>query len=120
MHRRTSRPLLQRLKDGLRGVHEGWKRDQAMRTHALLSAAGIVVLLVIRPPLAWLLAVVVLVVVGVAIELLNSALEAALDKLHPDLDPTIGAAKEMASGAAAVINLAAVVVFLGAIVAAAT
>ena len=64
----------------------------------------------------WL-AVVVLVVVGNAAELLNSALEAVLDKLHPDLDPAIGAAKEMASGAAAVVNLAAVVVFVGAILA---
>ena len=87
-----------------------------MRTHALLSAVGIVMLILIRPPVAWSLAFVVLVVVGVTAELLNSALEAALDRLHPDLDPTIGAAKEMASGAAAIVNLAAVAVFLGAIV----
>lgn len=88
-----------------------------MRTHAYLSLAGIVVLLFVRPHLAWTLAVVVLVVAGVAAELLNSALEAALDKLHPGIDPTIGAAKEMASAAAAVINLAAVAVFLAAVLA---
>lgn len=120
MHRREDRPLFVRLKDGLRGVREGWKRDQAMRTHALLSAGALVALLLIRPPVSWTLAVVVLIVAGVAAELVNSALEAALDKLHPDLDATIGAAKEMASGAAAVINLAAVALFLGAIVAAIT
>ena len=103
------------MADGLRGIREGWKRDQAIRTHALLSSAGIVVLLVIRPPVAWTLAVVVLVVAGLAAELMNSALEAALDKVHPDLDPAIGAAKEMASAAAAVINLSAIALFLGAI-----
>jgi len=88
-----------------------------MRTHAMLSAAGILVLLIMEPPVAWSLALVVLVVAGVSAELVNSALEAALDKLHPDLDPTIGAAKEMASAAAAVINIAAVGVFLGAVLA---
>jgi len=117
VHRREVRPLSQRLKDGLRGVREGWRRDQAMRTHAMLSAAGILVLLIMEPPVAWSLALVVLVVAGVSAELVNSALEAALDKLHPDLDPTIGAAKEMASAAAAVINIAAVGVFLGAVLA---
>ena len=81
------------MADGLRGIREGWKRDQAIRT----------------------LAVVVLVVAGLAAELMNSALEAALDKVHPDLDPAIGAAKEMASAAAAVINLSAIALFLGAI-----
>ena len=115
MRRKKDRPLIQRLTDGLRGVREGWKRDLAMRTHVLLSTVGIVVLMIVRAPVAWTLAVVVLIVAGVAAELMNSALEAALDKLHPDLDPAIGAAKEMASASAAVINLSAVAVFCGAI-----
>ena len=117
MRWKQGRPLMQRMADGLRGIGECWKRDQAMRTHVPVSAAGIVVLLVVRAPVAWTLAVVVLVVAGLAAELMNSALEAALDKLHPDHDPAIGAAKEMASAAAAVINLSALALFLGAILA---
>ena len=117
MHRRQDRPLVQRFADGLRGMRKAWNRDQAFRTHLFLSFAGLVVLTVVGPPIAWTLAVVVLIVAGMAAELVNSALEAALDKLHPDLDPTIGTAKEMASAAAAVINLAAVALFLGAILA---
>jgi diacylglycerol kinase (ATP) len=96
-------------------VGEAWKRDQALRTHVFLSAAGIAVLLAVQPAVAWTLSVVVLLVAGLAAELVNSSVETALDKLHPDLDPAIGAAKEMASGAAAVINLAAVALFVGAI-----
>ena len=118
MSPRQDRPLAQRMTDGLRGIRKGWKRDQAMRTHVFLSIAGIVVLLIVRPPIAWTLAVVVLVVAGLAAELVNSAIEAALDKLHPDQDPAIGAAKEMASAAAAAVNLSAVALFLGAIFAA--
>ena len=37
-----------------------------MRTHAMLSAAGILVLLIMEPPVAWSLALVVLVVAGVS------------------------------------------------------
>ena len=91
-----------------------------MRTHVLLSLIGIILLLVVQPPLPWTLSVIVLVIAGLAAELANSALEAALDKLHPGIDPTIGAAKEMASGAAAAINLATVALFLGAVLAAVT
>ena len=117
MRRKQDRPLVQRIADGFRGIREGWKRDRAMRTHVLLSAIGMLVLLVVRPPVAWTLAVMVLAVAGLAIELVNSALEAALDRLHPDLDPEIGAAKEMASAAAAVVNLSALAIFGGAILA---
>jgi diacylglycerol kinase (ATP) len=117
MREKQDRPLVQRMADGLRGIRKGWTRDRAMRTHVLLSVVGAAILLVVRPPVAWTLAVVVLVVAGLAMELVNSALEAALDKLHPDLDAEIGAAKEMASGAAAVINLSAVAVFVAAVLA---
>jgi diacylglycerol kinase (ATP) len=117
MREKQDRPLVQRMTDGLRGIREGWKRDRAMRTHVLLSTVGIAVLLAVGPPTAWMLALVVLIAAGLAAELFNSALEAALDKLHPDLDTEIGAAKEMASAAAAVINLSTVAVFLGAMLA---
>ena len=115
MRWKQGRPLTQRMVDGLRGIREGWKRDQAMRTHVLLSAIGIIVLVIVRPPTAWTLAVLILVMAGLAAELMNSALEAVLDQLHPDFDPTIGAAKEMASAAAAVINLSAVAFFAAAV-----
>jgi diacylglycerol kinase (ATP) len=53
------------------------------------------------------LAFVVLLVTGLAAELINDAVESLLDRLHPDNDPAIGAAKDMASAAAFVINAAA-------------
>lgn len=91
MRRPQDRPLARRLTDGLRGLREGWKRDRALRTHVFLSLAGITTLIIVRTPLAWDLAFVVLAVAGLAAELMNSALEAALDKLHPDFDPAVGA-----------------------------
>ena len=43
-------------------------------------------------------------------ELQNSALEAALDKLHPELHETIGVSKDMAAGAVFIAGLFLVIV----------
>jgi len=85
-----------------------------MRTHFVLSALAIIGLAWVQPVLAWTLAVALLLVLGLAAELINGALEASLDRLHPGHDPEIGAAKDMASAALLVINGAAAVVFAGA------
>jgi diacylglycerol kinase len=85
-----------------------------MRTHIILSLAAIAGLAWMRPALTWTLSVAMLLVLGLAAELFNGALEAALDRLHPGEDAEIGAAKDMASAALLVINVAALVVFVGA------
>ena len=45
-----------------------------------------------------------------ALELLNSALEAVIDLLHPGLHPEVKAAKDMVAGAVLAISLAALAV----------
>jgi diacylglycerol kinase (ATP) len=109
------RPIHRRAADSLAGLRQGFRRDLAMRTHIILSLAAIAGLAWLRPALTWTLSVVVLLVLGLAAELFNGALEAALDRLHPGEDAEIGAAKDMASAAAMVINCAAVVATGGAI-----
>jgi diacylglycerol kinase (ATP) len=111
------RPIHRRAADSLRGLAESIRREQAARTHLLLSGCGILVMAWVRPPLAWVLAVTVLIVMGLAAELLNGALEVLLDRLHPDYDPEIGLAKDMASAAPFVIDCATVVAFIGAVAA---
>ena len=53
---------------------------------------------------------------ALAAELVNAALEALIDRLHPDYDSEIGAAKDMSSAAVLVINLAAGAAFVIALV----
>jgi diacylglycerol kinase len=53
---------------------------------------------------------------GLAAELMNGAIEAALDYPHPGASADIGAAKDMSSAATLVIDLAAVVVFVLALI----
>ncbi|MFL6753627.1 MAG: diacylglycerol kinase [Sphingomicrobium sp.] len=114
MRSNERRPLHRRAADSLRGLGEGFRRERALRTHLLLSALAIAGLAWAQPGLAWALVVALLLVLGLAAELLNGALEASLDRLHPGHDPEIGAAKDMASAALLVINGAAAVAFVGA------
>ena len=97
------------VKDSLSGVREGWRRDFAIRRQLGITLLAVILLLMARAPAAWLLASIVLLMLGLAVELMNAALEALLDRLHPEWDETIGAAKDMASAAAFLVNAAAVV-----------
>ena len=96
-----------RVADSVAGLRTGWRREASLRLHFSLAAIGLVLIVLVRPPLAWTLGFLILLVLSAAIELLNGAIEALLDRLHPDRDPDIGAAKDMASAAAFVVNVAA-------------
>ena len=116
MKSEEGRPIHRRAADGLKGLGEGFRRERAVRTHLIFSAASLIMLIWVRPALAWTLTVAVLLVLGLTVELINGAVEASLDRLHPRVDSEIGAAKDMASAAAFVINCAAVTAAIGALV----
>ena len=96
-----------RVMDSLTGLRTGWRREASLRLHFSLALLGIIVTILVRPPLPWTIGFLVLLVLSAAMELMNAALEALLDRLHPAHDPEIGAAKDMASAAAFVVNVAA-------------
>lgn len=110
-----NRPIYRRFRDGVAGLAQGWRRERSIRLHLLLAAPGILLLLLSEPKLPWLLAFLILLILGLAIELINAALEALLDRLHPAHDAEIGAAKDLGSAAALVVNVAAAGAFLGAL-----
>ena len=110
-----NRPINRRVRDGLVGLGQGWRRERSIRLHVLLAAPGIALVLLSKPELPWLLAFLALLVLGLGIELINASLEALLDRLHPAHDTEIGAAKDMGSAAALVVNVAAAGSFLGAL-----
>jgi diacylglycerol kinase (ATP) len=112
-----NRRLVRRSEDGLKGLAQAWRREQSLRTQAVASAAALVVVLILQPPLAWQIALAAMLIVGLAAELLNGSIEALLDRLHPEHDPEVGAAKDMSSAAVLVINLASTAIFAGSVVA---
>lgn len=79
----------------------------------MIAFVGVVVAGILLGLQSWEWVVIVLVSAAViSLELINSALERALDKLHPGHDPLIGQAKDILAGAVLVMAVAAVVIGL--------
>jgi len=100
---------------GLQGIRSGWQRERAFRTHLLFAGTALVALALIRPAPIWWATLALSLAAGLAFELMNGALEALVDHLHPALHPEIGSVKDMASGAALLVNGAAAAIFAAAI-----
>jgi diacylglycerol kinase (ATP) len=103
-------PFRQRLAFALHGLRLAAGREASFRTQLAAAAAVLALLLVSRPaPLWWAVMALAVGLVLVA-ELINSALEAVVDRLHPERHPEIGAAKDIAAGAVLVASGIAVAV----------
>jgi diacylglycerol kinase (ATP) len=106
-----------RLGFAMHGVCTAWHNEASFRTQC---CAAVIVLLILawrRPaPLWWALLLVNCGMV-LAAELLNSALEAALDLLHPELHPAVKIAKDCAAGAVLMLSATAGLVFLAFVIA---
>jgi diacylglycerol kinase (ATP) len=107
-----NRPFRERVRFALSGVKEAWLREKSFRTQssaAILIVAG---LLVFRISLIWSAIVIIVIALVLATELTNTALEAMIDRLHPERHSEIRAAKDMAAGSVLLASIAAVVVGL--------
>lgn len=106
-HRVRGSHALSRARTSLAGLKDGWRRDRALRELWLGLGAGWILLLLLGTDPVWLAVVGVASALALAVEHLNTALEVMLDRLHPQDDARIGAAKDLASGAALLCNFAA-------------
>jgi diacylglycerol kinase (ATP) len=109
-------PIHRRIGYSLSGLREGWRRERSLRTHAACWGAVLLLMAALRPAPIWWGLVPLCFAIGLALELLNGAVEAVLDVLHPAHHPQIGAAKDMASAAAFVANCAAAVLVVAMLV----
>ena len=104
------RPLGERLAFAVEGLRIGWRRERSFRTQVVAAVVACVALLVLRPAPVWWALVAIVVALVLGMELLNSAIEAVIDLLHPGLHTEIKAAKDMVAGAVLTISAAALVV----------
>jgi len=103
-------PFIRRVGFALHGLRLAVQREGSFRNHLLAAAAVLVLLLVTRPAALWWALLALAVGLVLVAELVNSALEALIDHLHPERHPEIGAAKDIAAGAALVASGVALVV----------
>jgi diacylglycerol kinase (ATP) len=105
-----NRPFRVRLGFALTGIRACWRGEASFRAQARLAGLAVAALLVLRPAPIWWAAVVICCALVLTLELVNSALEAVIDRLHPEIHPSIGLAKDMLAGAVLVMSFASLLV----------
>jgi diacylglycerol kinase (ATP) len=102
----------QRMGFAMHGVAAGLRAESSLRVQAVAAALVLGVLVWRRPAPVWWALLIMNCGAVLAAELLNTALEHALDHLNPERHPAIGLAKDCAAGAVLVLSLSALGTFI--------
>lgn len=94
----------------MNGLKAAWAGELSFRIELMLGLGAFGLLCYLRPAPLWWAAVAIVAGGVLAAELINTALERALDKLHPVRDPLIGQAKDCAAAAVLVMSVASLAV----------
>lgn len=114
---KKNQPFYKRLGFAMHGIHAALQHEASFRTQCCATALVVLVLVWRQPaPLWWALLLVNCGMV-LAAELLNSALEATLDLLHPEAHPAVKLAKDCGAAAVLVLSATAACVFAAFLVA---
>lgn len=105
-----NRPFRVRLGYALDGVRVVWQREASFRTQCMLAVAALGVTAIVQPGYLWTALVVAAIALVLALELINSALEDVIDKLHPQIAPEMKRAKDAAAAAVLIASLGALVI----------
>ncbi|KLE33937.1 hypothetical protein AAW00_12070 [Aurantiacibacter luteus] len=97
--------MLGRTRFSLNGWSTAWRSEGSLRLHVAVSLVAMAALAMAGASAWWLAVVAFAVAACWAVELLNAAIEALCDTLHPEHHPGIGATKDIASAAAFTVNM---------------
>jgi undecaprenol kinase len=112
MNRKKNASFMRRLGCALHGIREALKRESSLRLQFLAVIILIMFCIFARPSLVWCALFSLISAVVISLEMVNSAVETALDKLHPSRHPEIGFAKDCLAGAVTVSSIAALLIFI--------
>jgi diacylglycerol kinase (ATP) len=91
--------LLRRLGFALTGIRTAWRTEDSFKTQLVAAVAVLAALAWFQPaPFWWAIAALTIGFV-LAVEILNTAVEALADHLHPEQHPAIKTVKDCAAGA---------------------
>ena len=105
-----NRNFIERLGFAMAGLLAGWRRERSMRTHVVFVVLAAIALLVLRPAPVWWALVTLAAALVLALELVNSAVETVIDRLHPERHEEMRVAKDMLAGAVLLMSFAALVI----------
>lgn len=96
----------------IQGVLWAWRGEASFRQQAVIALGVLLILLWCRPAMVWWALLLMNCGLVLAAELFNTALEHALDHLHPERHPAIEVAKDCAAGAVLLLSLTGLCVFI--------
>jgi diacylglycerol kinase (ATP) len=102
-----NQPLARRLGFAFAGVVEAFRSEHSFRFHVGAAACVMAALLWFRPAPIWWAVVTLTVVLVLAVELVNTAIEGLADHLHPEQHPSIKVVEDCAAAAVLVAALGA-------------
>jgi undecaprenol kinase len=99
-------PFLKRIRWAGTGILTAYRTESSFRIQLLFALAALALLLALRPQAVWWALVGITTGGVLTAELINTALEAIVDHLHPSQHPMIARAKDCAAGAVLVMSVA--------------
>lgn len=99
-----------------RGLRHGARTERAVRQELALLILGVPVALVLGAGLWVKVALIASLLLMLAAEFLNTALEKLCDHLHPGRHPAIGTVKDLASAGAFLAQMIAALVWIAALI----
>ncbi len=106
------RTRLKSFVDAVNGIINAWKTESSIRIQSYCAFALVVFCLIVRPSILWCTIFLCFSTLVLSLEMLNTALESLLDKLHPDQHPQIGYVKDCAAGAVLIASTGALIAFI--------
>ena len=85
--------------NSLRGLVDGFRTEPALRDEGVLLAVGLPLGAVLTPSIAWYVAMIGAILVLLAVEFLNTAIEKLSDHVTPEHHTAIGRIKDFGSAA---------------------
>ena len=104
--------FLNSIKYSIQGLVHGYKNEQSLWLHGISSILAIILGIILNISFnQWAIILIALVVV-LAVELLNTAIEATVDLVTKEIRPLAKVAKDSASAAAFVSSIVATIICL--------
>lgn len=109
--KRKGQTFIKRFFVACAGISETFRREKSFRLQTAAAVTVLLFCLIAQPPIFWCAIFAAMVALVLSLELVNSAIEALLDKFHPEYSEEIGFAKDCLAGAVLVASIAAASIF---------
>jgi undecaprenol kinase len=102
-----NKPFYQKLGFALNGIIYALRNEANMRRHVVLAIGTILLFAAIHVAYIWWALIGLCIGLILAGELINSALEALIDHIHPQMHASIGHVKDMLAAMVLVLSITA-------------